>query len=85
MDLKTYKQHNEDNDTFEINYKDLIGKKCKRENSDVVWEIWASDEDGVAVMNYSSSKPMSRRIKIPNFIKNWIIVQILVTKIIIYS
>lgn len=74
--LKTSQELNEASENLNISdvmysYSDLIGKKCKRKGSNTVWEIWAADKDGIAVMNYSQYKPMSRRITITNFIKSW--------------
>jgi len=57
-----------------MNLTDLIGKKCKRKGSDLVWEIWAADKKDIAIMNYSQFKPMSRRVSVINFLKYWIIV-----------
>lgn len=59
---------------FESNnfdFKSLNGKKIKKKNSDVTWEVWATPIDDIPIMNYSSGRPMSRRISFDNFIKYW--------------
>ena len=53
-------------------YDSLIGKKCKRKGSTVIWEIWAADSDGIQIMNYSQYKNMSRCVKVDTFKRNWV-------------
>ena len=56
-----------------------IGKRCmpnvskivKRKKGKVLWEIWHEDHDVVQVMQYSSTKPMSRTIKRDVFERDW--------------
>jgi len=56
------------------NFADINGKFCKSGKSETIWEIWAVDEHGVALMSYNTYKPLSKKIPIKRFIHRWSIV-----------
>ena len=47
------------------------GSVVKNKKSGIKWEVWHADEEDIAVMQYSSSRPRSFRIKTELFNKSW--------------
>ena len=65
VDYKTIK--NPENNSSKYDRRKII----RRKGSKTTWEIWAQDEDEIAVMGFNTDRVMSRRIKREIFERDW--------------
>jgi hypothetical protein len=48
-----------------------VGQIVRRIGKQDKWEVWGVDGDSVALMNYSQTKTLSKRIPRKAFVRNW--------------